>query len=81
MRVVVKLFAGARELAGQEEIAIELPAGATVRQLRERLAEDHTELFPLLSHAWFAIDAVYCDNEAPIPEFAEIACIPPVSGG
>ncbi|NOY30260.1 MAG: MoaD/ThiS family protein [Planctomycetes bacterium] len=81
MRVIVKLFAGARELAGQEEIAIELPPGATVGQLRERLAEDHTKLFPLLSHALFAIDAEYCDNEAPIPEFAEIACIPPVSGG
>jgi len=81
MKVVVKLFAGARELTGQEEISLEMPAGATIGQLRERLAEDHAELGALLSHAWFAINAVYCNNEAPIPETAEIACIPPVSGG
>jgi len=81
MKVVVKLFAGARELAGQEEISLEMPAGATIGQLRERLAESHAELGALIGHAMFAIDAEYCDNETPIPETAEIACIPPVSGG
>ena len=77
MNVIVKLFAGARELAGQEEISIELPTESTVGQLRDRLIEDHAELRPLLSHALFAIDAVYCSNECRVPDCAEIACIPP----
>lgn len=81
MRVHVKLFAGARELVGQESVALELPASATVGLLRERLTEAHPELRSLASHAMFAIEATYCDNETPIPENAEIACIPPVSGG
>ena len=81
MKVVVKLFAGARELVGQEEVSLELPAGATVAQLREQLTEEHVELRQLVTHALFAIDAVYCENDTPIPECAEIACIPPVSGG
>ena len=81
MRVHVKLFAGARELVGQESVALELPPRATVGVLRERLIESHPKLGSLASHALFAIEAAYCDNETPIPENAEIACIPPVSGG
>ena len=81
MKVVVKLFAGTRELVGQEEVSLELAAGATVGQLREQLIENHAELRQLVAHALFAIDAVYCDNDTTIPEYAEIACIPPVSGG
>jgi len=81
MNVVVKLFAGARELAGRNEVSLDLPPGATVGQLREQLIADHAELRPLLSHAMFAIDAEYCDNETQVPETGEIACIPPVSGG
>ncbi len=81
MKVVVKLFAGARELAGKEEISLELPAGATVGQLRASMIRDHAELRSLLGHALFAIDAVYCKNETQISATAEIACIPPVSGG
>ena len=33
MRVNVKLFAAARELAGGESIEVDLPAGATVARL------------------------------------------------
>jgi len=81
MKIVVKLFAGARELAGKEEVLLDLPTGATIGQLREQLIADHAELGPLLCQAMFAIDAEYCDNETLVPETAEIACIPPVSGG
>ena len=81
MKIVVKLFAGARELAGKNEIALDLPSGATIGQLREQLTAEHAELGTLLGHAMFAIDAEYCDNEARVTENAEVACIPPVSGG
>jgi len=81
MKVIVKLFAGARELAGTKEVSLDLPLGATIRQLREQLIAEHEKLRPLLSHAMFAIDAEYCDNETQVTENTEIACIPPVSGG
>jgi sulfur-carrier protein len=81
MNVTVKLFAAARDLAGGAQLAVELPAGATIGQLREQMRQAAPPLGPLLAHAMFAVDAEYVTDDAPIPPHAEIACIPPVSGG
>lgn len=81
MKVVVKLFAGARELAGNAEVEIELPPHAQVGTLREALLQQIPALGPLLPHAMFAVNANYSDDNTVIPENAELACIPPVSGG
>jgi molybdopterin converting factor subunit 1 len=81
MKVSVKLFAAARQLTGAGEIALELPAETTVAELRGALAAKHPALAPLLRHALFAIDAEYATDATAIRDGAEIACIPPVSGG
>ncbi|NOY43725.1 MAG: MoaD/ThiS family protein [Planctomycetes bacterium] len=81
MNVVVKLFAGARELVGKDEIAVEIGSGATIGELREHIFRQHAELRPLLPHVMFAIETTYCNEDTPIPENAVVACIPPVSGG
>jgi molybdopterin converting factor small subunit len=36
MRVVVKLFGAVREATGAKELAVELPAGSSARDLRDR---------------------------------------------
>ncbi|MCH7752872.1 MAG: MoaD/ThiS family protein, partial [Planctomycetes bacterium] len=46
MKVTVKLFAAARDLAGQAEIAIALPAGATIGELRRQMGEQFPTLAP-----------------------------------
>ena len=66
MRLVVKLFAGARELVGHEYIEVEIATASTVCEL---------------PYALFAVDASYATDQTPLTEHAEIACIPPVSGG
>jgi molybdopterin converting factor subunit 1 len=81
MKVTVKLFAAARDLAGADQLELNLPAESTVGQLRERLVLQCASLGPLLGHAMFAVDAAYAADDAPIPPGAEVACIPPVSGG
>ena len=83
MRVIVKLFAAARELAGQGEIELELAADvdANIGALRAALLADYPALGPLLPHAMFAIDTHYATDETTVTEGSEIACIPPVSGG
>jgi len=81
MKVTVRLFAGAKEAAGTEQIGVDLPPGATIARLREQLANDCPTLAPLLRHVIFAMDAEYANNETVIQADAEIACIPPVSGG
>ena len=81
MRVQVKLFALARQLAGEETAAVDLPPSATVRDLKATLAERYPPLADLLRHTRFAINADYASDATPVPADAEIACIPPVSGG
>ena len=81
MKATVKLFAAARDLAGGEQIIVELLAGATVGDLREQMRQQCPALASLLAHAMFAVDATYTTDETCVPANAEIACIPPVSGG
>jgi molybdopterin converting factor subunit 1 len=79
--VEVKLFALAAERAGARQVAVELPPQSTVADLRRHLGNAYPALAPLLSHVLFAIDAQYAADTTPIPAGAELACIPPVSGG
>jgi len=81
MKVRVKLFAVARQRVGRDEVEIELPAQATVRQLRGALVEQYPPLADVVPHARFAIDSDYAADSAAVPAAAEIAIIPPVSGG
>lgn len=81
MKVTVKLFAGASELANQKQVEVELQPPATIGQLRQALLVEVPTLHPLLPHALFAINSNYATDETAVPEAAEIACIPPVSGG
>lgn len=81
MIVRVKLFAVARQLAGREQVEVSLPAGSTIAQLRAALLEQHPALAPLARAAMFAIGTEYADDAAKVAEGADLACIPPVSGG
>jgi molybdopterin synthase catalytic subunit/molybdopterin synthase sulfur carrier subunit len=81
MTIRVQLFALARQLAGCEVLQLELPPGATVRQLRDALADHSPALASLLPHMMFALNADYASDDTVIPPGADIACIPPVSGG
>jgi len=76
----VLLFAGLRERAGVEAIECELPAEqATVAALRAALERQCPALAGQVYRV--AVDARYEDDEAPLVAGAELALIPPVSGG
>lgn len=81
MKANVKVFALARQLAGQDRIQVELPDGATVAQLRRAIAKQHPALAELVQRALFAIGTDYAGEDTPIAFDADLACIPPVSGG
>lgn len=81
MTLSIKLFAVARQRAGADAVAVELPAGATVRDLRHALVEQHPPLADVLRHARLAVDNEYAADDQPLRPNAEIAVIPPVSGG
>lgn len=77
----VKLFAVARQIAGGDSIHVELADGATVRDLRAAMERAYPELAPILRRAMIAVNTDYAGDDTVIPASAEVACIPPVSGG
>lgn len=81
MIVRVKLFAVAKELAGQDELSLELPAGATIADLRQAAIAKVPALAKIIPHSVWALDATYAADRTSIDEKSEIALIPPVSGG
>ncbi len=81
MKVRVRLFAAVRQAAGRESVELELCGGATVGELRRRLVEQLPQISGVIARAMFAIDTAYVRDADEIPPGADVACIPPVSGG
>lgn len=81
MRITVRLFARARDLAGTERLEMDLPDGARVRDARVRLLAEVPALGPLLKSLLMAINGEYATDESPLRDSCELAAFPPVSGG
>jgi molybdopterin converting factor subunit 1 len=81
MQCAVRLFARARDLAGADRVVIELPDGATVAELRGQLALRYPALTGLLERSALALNDEIADDRLTLPRQAEIALLPPVSGG
>ena len=80
MAITVLYFAAARERAGTAQETVEW-GGGPVRQLLETLAAAHPDLKPLLPHLRVAVNQEFTSLDAPVPERAEVALVPPVAGG
>ena len=76
MQVNVRLFAGLRERAGANEVQLELPEGASVRDALDEMAT-LTGGLPVV----MAVNREYADFEQTLGPGDELALIPPVSGG
>jgi molybdopterin synthase catalytic subunit len=74
--VVVRLFAGLRELAGTGQRDLELPAGALLADVWPALGLGD-EPPGLL----YAVNKEYAEAPQPLSDGDEVALIPPVSGG
>lgn len=81
MIIHVRLFARARDLAQTDQIDAQLAEGATVADLRRRLAADYPALAELLKRSAIAVDNDFADDSHVLPANAEVALLPPVSGG
>jgi molybdopterin converting factor subunit 1 len=79
--VHVRLFARARELAGSNAVLVPLPEQATVADLRRGLAEAVPALAPLLARSALAVNQEFAADAQALPLDAEVALLPPVSGG
>lgn len=81
MIVHVRLFARARDLAGADTVTVELPDGATVADLRRRLAAERPALAGLLARSAIAVADDFAQDTHILATGVEVALLPPVSGG
>ena len=81
MKVRVKLFAAAKELAGRDELEIEVPASATIADARHAVVAAIPALERIVPNSLWAVGTEYVPNNTPLTEQSDIALIPPVSGG
>lgn len=80
-QVKVLLFATLRDYAGVRSVELELPAQATIRDLEERLIEVYPGLGVVRASMMAAINREFAADDQVVPDNAEIAFFPPVSGG
>lgn len=81
MKVTVLYFATLRDRAGNAEEQVDLKIGATVADLKQRVVELHPELEPGIDTVLASVNKEFAFPEDEIPEGAEVALFPPVSGG
>ena len=81
MKVQVRLFARARDLAGADRVDLQLKAAATIADLRQALAAMYPVLEKLILRSAIGQNEEFARDAEPVIEGAELALLPPVSGG
>lgn len=81
MRVRILAFATAAAELGAAESELELPAGATIAALRDELVARYPGLEALWGRLAVAVDGELAGPGAELADGAEVALLPPVSGG
>ena len=79
--VKVLFFATLRDKAGIRSVELDVEPGIVIGQLKTILVEKFPNLAGLMEHCLASINHEYRFDESEIPEAAEIAFFPPVSGG
>jgi molybdopterin converting factor small subunit len=79
--IIVLFFAQAREYAGMTSTVLELPEPSRVSDALAALGHAHPSLERLWPHLAVALDGQLVSPETPIHTGAELALLPPVSGG
>ncbi len=78
--ITILYFAAARQAAGLDREPL-APGAENVRALRRLLAERRPALAGVLERCRVAVNREFADDDDPVPDGAEVAVIPPVSGG
>ncbi len=81
MRIRVLFFATFRDLAGTRETIVELPEEPVVKDFKSHLQIKFPGLSPTLNTGLISINQEFAFDSDTIPDGAEVAIFPPVSGG
>ncbi len=80
-KVKVLFFATLRDGAGTRSAEIEVAEGTTVQGLKDAIVQQYPNLKRPIETALVAINREYTPDQAVVPQGAEVAFFPPVSGG
>ena len=81
MRVRVHLFARYREVAGREQVDLEIPEGGTVESAWSAVVDRHPALAQYRPYTLFAVGHDYVEDDHRLKAGDELCLFPPVSGG
>ncbi len=81
MKINVRLFAGAAQVAGTRTVEVEVSDGADVAAVRDALLNRLPQLKALCDVSLWATDTEVLDERTVLKAGSELAMIPPVSGG
>jgi len=80
-RITILFFATIRDHIGERKISLDIPDSLCVRDLKSMLAERYPNAAPTLGVTLVSINREYAVDEDLIPNGAEVAMFPHVSGG
>lgn len=80
-RVKILFFATLRDRAGTKSFELEIPPETTVQDLKGMVVEAYPGLKDTMDTVVISIDREFAFDESIVPDGAEIAMFPPVSGG
>ena len=79
--VKLLFFATLRDRAGTKSMELDIPADLTIQELKAKISNEFPNLKESMSSVLITINREYAFDEAVIPQNAELAMFPPVSGG
>jgi molybdopterin converting factor subunit 1 len=79
--VRVHLFARYREVAGREQVDLEIPEGGTVESAWSAVVDRHPALAQYRPFTLFAVGHDYVEEDHRLKPGDELCLFPPVSGG
>ncbi len=79
--ITIHFYAGLRELAKTATLVIRWEPGLSPSLLREMISQRVPGISSLLQKSSLAVNGVIVSNEFVLPQGAEVALLPPVSGG
>lgn len=79
--IKVLFFATFKEKTGTRQALLDLPEGATVADLKRSLGNTYPGLDELTGSMLVSVNKEFAFDHEPVPNGAEVAVFPPVSGG
>jgi len=80
-RIKVLFFATLRDRAGTKSAELEIPSELTVQGLKNLVVDEYPGLKETMDTVVISINREFAFDENVVPENAEVAMFPPVSGG